>query len=89
MINLTGPDGTRFVVGFEHWTLYDDAVSNWGEINNFGLITLQDNAYDGKEARRAMTTDSNGRTVGGEEADYGNLLAPLISYLRTLQTKLR
>ena len=89
MVNLTGPDGVRFVVGFEHWTLYDDAVSNWGEINNFGLVTLQDNAYDGVEARRKMAIDGAGRMIGGEEADYGNLLGPLSVYLKAVPAALR
>jgi hypothetical protein len=59
-------------------------VSNWGDNENFGLATLQDNAYDGVEARRAAGTDCRGYAVGGEEADYGNLLGVLGRFLREI-----
>jgi hypothetical protein len=74
---VRGSDGVAFVLGFEHWSLYDDSVSNWGEINNFGLLTLQDNAYDGIEAMPAMGHDQTGAVIGGEEGKYGNLLGAL------------
>ena len=76
MLDLRGPDGVAFVVGLEHWCLYDPAVSNWCDNENFGLATLQDNAYDGHEARRAPGLDESGYPIGGEDADYGNLLGP-------------
>jgi len=89
LLNLTGDDGKYFVVGFEHWCLYDDGVNNWSETDNFGIATIQDNAYDGKEARRAVGVDARGYPVGGEEADYGNLMDPLGKYLRGITGKIR
>lgn len=87
-LNARGSDGTYFVVGFEHWALYDDEVSNWSEIGDYGLLTTQDNAYDGIEARRAAGTDSAGRAIGAEDADYGDLLGPLGSYQRSVYNKI-
>ena len=84
LVNLRGDDGRYFVIGLEHWCLYDPAISNWGDNENFGLATLQDNAYDGTEARRAPGKDACGYAVGGEEADYGNLLGGLSRFLRGL-----
>ncbi len=89
LIDLRGDDGTQFVVGVEHWCLYDPAVSNGGDNRNFGLATLQDNAYDGVEARRAVKTDSAGLPIGGEAADYGDLLGPLGKFLRGVDSQLR
>jgi hypothetical protein len=83
-LGLRGEDGNAFVVGYEHWDLYDNSPSDYGEIGNFGLVTLEDNAYDGIEAHRATGKDSRGYDRGGEERDYGNLLGPLSEYLRTL-----
>jgi hypothetical protein len=80
-LNLTGADGIAFVIGFEHWALYDQEVSAWTEVDNFGLLTVQDNAYDGVEAVHATATDAAGRIIGAEEADYGDLLGPLSDYL--------
>ncbi len=77
-----------FVVGIEHWCLYDPAVSNWVDSENFGLATLQDNAYDGVEARRARGTDPRGYPIGGEEADYGNLLGGLSTFLKGIGDRL-
>ncbi|MBM4042805.1 MAG: hypothetical protein FJ290_30320 [Planctomycetes bacterium] len=85
LLALRGDDGVRFVVGVEHWCLYDPAPSNWCDNQNFGLATFHDNAYDGVEARRPAGTDPRGRPIGGEDADYGNLLGPLGSFLRGIR----
>ncbi len=82
LLALRGDDGAAFVVGVEHWCLYDPAVSNWVDSENFGLATFQDNAYDGVEARRARGTDPRGYPIGGEDADFGNLLGPLGAFLK-------
>ena len=89
VLNLKGDDGNYFVIGFEHWCLYDDGVNNWGEVGNFGIATLQDNAYDGVEARRLMGKDARGFLCGGEQGDYGNLLGPLSEYLRSIPGKIQ
>jgi hypothetical protein len=88
-LNLQGTDGVFFTLGFEHWALYDDEVSNWGEIGNFGILTDQDNAYDGIEARVSTGTDARGYAIGGEPGDYGNLLGPLGSYFSNIFSRLR
>lgn len=84
LVNLRGDDGLYFVIGVEHWCLYDPAVSNWGDNENFGLATLQDNAYDGMEARRAAGTDPRGYAIGGEDADCSNLLGSLSEFLHSI-----
>jgi len=84
LLALRGDDGTAFVIGVEHWCLYDPAPSNWCDSENFGLATFNDNAYDGLEARRAPATDPRGCPIGGEDADYGNLLGPLNSFLKAI-----
>jgi hypothetical protein len=84
LLALRGDDGVAFVIGIEHWCLYDPAPSNWCDSENFGLATFQDNAYDGIEARRATGADPRGCPIGGEDADYGNLLSPLGAFLRGL-----
>ncbi|MBI4376283.1 MAG: VCBS repeat-containing protein [Elusimicrobia bacterium] len=89
LLNAQGDDGMYFMTGFEHWSLGDDAVSNWSEIGNFGLVTLQDNAYDGVEARKSTGTDSRGYAIGGEPGDYGNLLGPLSSYLKGIHGRIK
>jgi hypothetical protein len=89
LLHLKGDDGVGFVLGIEHWCLYDPSVNNWVDSENFGLCTLQDNAYDGIEAKRKAGNDTNGYPVGGEEADYGNLLGPLGDYLRRMDALLQ
>jgi hypothetical protein len=63
-------------------------VNNGTQNNNSGIATLHENAYDGVEARRASDTDSRGYAIGGEDADYGNLLGPLGKYLRSIPARL-
>ena len=82
--NLRGSDGKRFVIGLEHWGLHDPQPSNWVDDENFGLLTSRDNAYDGIEARRERSL-VDGKHVGGEFADYGNLVQPLRAFLRELR----
>jgi hypothetical protein len=89
LLNLQGDDGMYFVIGIEHWCLYDPAVSNWGDNQNFGLATLQDNAYDGVEARRATGLDARGYPIGGEDVDYGNLLGNLSGFLHGICDRIR
>jgi hypothetical protein len=84
----TGDDGCQFVVGWEHWCLYDAGVNNTFEVGNWGIATMQDNSYDGIEAKRAAATDARGYPTGGEEKDYGNLLSPLGDCLRSIDQKL-
>ena len=81
---LQGADGTYFTAGIAHWAWVDDSAMSGSEWGNFGLVTAWDNAYDGVEARVAVSRDSSGYFVGGEARDYGNLIAPLSSYWLSL-----
>jgi hypothetical protein len=58
-------------VGIQWWEFLD----NWSEKANWGLVTLSDNAYDGKEASRTKTNDPWGFPAGAEERDFGDLLS--------------
>jgi hypothetical protein len=89
LLDLQGDDGMNFVMGIEHWCLYDPAVSNWVDNENFGLATLQDNAYDGVEARQQTGLDARGYPVGGEETDYGNVIEELSAFLREVDNLLQ
>ncbi len=63
--------GVHPFVGLEWWEFHD----NWAEKSNWGLVTLSDNAYDGKEAVRAKGKDQWGFATGGEERDYGDFIS--------------
>src|SRR4030095_2115732 len=63
--------GTKPFVGLQWWQYTD----NWAEKSNWGLVTLSDNAYDGKEAMIAGGTDQWGYRTGGEERNYGSFLS--------------
>lgn len=77
----TTASGTRPSVGFIWWEFHD----NYGEKANWGLVTLSDNAYDGKEATvsvgrpgvvgSARCRDAWGFPCGSEERDYGDFLS--------------
>ena len=89
LINLKGDDNFYFVVGLEHWNFYDNGINSWAEIYDFGLVTTHDNAYDGVEAKMAVSTNSYGYQVGGEDNNYGNLLGSLGDYLRSMENRLQ
>ncbi len=44
------------------------------EQTNWGLVSLADNAYDGREASNEVGTDAWGFKTGGEERKYGDFL---------------
>jgi hypothetical protein len=66
--------GSRPFVGLQWWEFAD----NWREKANWGLVSLSDNAYDGREASTKVGKDEWGFPTGGEERDYGDFL----SYVR-------
>jgi hypothetical protein len=76
--------GVHPFVGFRWWCMVDSVLEG-----NWGLTSLFDNAYDGKEARVARGTDSWGYPTGGEEKDYGNFVGPVTAANRTVQIGLR
>ena len=63
--------GNKPFIGLEWWQYLD----NWGEKSNWGLVSLSDNAYDGKEAIIAPSIDQWGYPRGGEERNYGDFLS--------------
>jgi hypothetical protein len=64
-------DGTYPVLGFDWWEYMDKPA----EQSNWGLVTPNDNAYDGKEATEARGRDPWGYLTGGENRDYGDFLS--------------
>lgn len=56
-------------VGFDWWA--------WQDFQNLnqGLVSIHDNAYDGKEAVSSTGTDPWGFSTGGESRDYGDCLS--------------
>ena len=73
-------NGSRPYVGILWWQYLD----NWGEKNDWGLVSLSDNAYDGHESVIG-TVGSGTRSIpcspplenyvcGGEERNYSNLI---------------
>jgi hypothetical protein len=81
---LQGSDGKYFNAGVSHWAWNDDSAMSGSEWYDFGFVTAWDNAYDGIEAMHAVSRDSSGYVVGGEARDHGNMIAPLSSYLLSL-----
>jgi hypothetical protein len=73
LFNATTSTGVHAVAGIKFWSWTD----NWGEKVNFGLVSLSDNAYDGREAVTGAGTDPEGWPTGGEEGNYGDFISPL------------
>ncbi|MBI4387068.1 MAG: hypothetical protein HY551_06775, partial [Elusimicrobia bacterium] len=88
-LNLKGLDGYHFLMGWEHWGLFDNGAMQWNETYNFGLVTPRDNAYDGVEAAQAVGKDADGRWIGGEDRDYGDLIGPLSNYLKSIYYRIQ
>lgn len=57
-------------VGLIWWSWMDMS----SEETNWGLVSLADNAYDGREASTEVGTDAWGFKTGGEEKNYGDFL---------------
>jgi Putative Ig domain len=65
-----GSNGDYYLLGTSFWSLTD----NSSEKTNFGLLSYSDNAYDGRCAVIAQSTDPYGYPCGGETANYGDFL---------------
>jgi len=70
ILTAQGSDGTYYGLGISNWGMTDNTSEN----ANWGLFTLNDNAYDGKCAVIANSTDKWGYACGGETANYGDFL---------------
>jgi hypothetical protein len=62
MLNTPSYNATYPWVGISWWGLYDF----WSEKTNWGLVSLNDNPYDGKSSCLATRTDQWGIPTGGE-----------------------
>jgi hypothetical protein len=77
--------GSRPYVGVLWWQYLD----NWGEKNDWGLVSLSDNAYDGKESVTGpggvsvrsvpCTPPLQNYLCGGEERNYGDVITSVTS----------
>jgi hypothetical protein len=74
-LTFTDRNGVRPVAGINYFELKD----NWPEKGGWGLVSLSDNAYDGKEAIIATGTDPWGYRTGGEERNYGDFLSQVVT----------
>jgi hypothetical protein len=63
--------GSHPLVGIKWWQFTD----NWGELSNWGLVSLSDNAYNGKEAIIALGVDPWGYVTGNELLNCGDFLS--------------
>jgi hypothetical protein len=68
----TGADGYGFVVGVDYWQFTD----NSSESANFGLVTINDNFYDGVQSCGRVVTDSFGFVTKAEQISgcYGDFI---------------
>lgn len=69
-----GANGDHYVLGIDWWALTDGAPT---QQTNWGLITNNDNAYDGVQNIRVSGRDQWGFRTGGESRNYGNFLGPV------------
>jgi hypothetical protein len=73
LFHATTAEGIHPVAGITLWSWTD----HWGEKSNFGLVSLSDNAYDGRQAVVNPGTGPGGWPMGGEENNYGDFLSPV------------
>ena len=69
IFNAQGADGTYFALGMNFWGWSDDTPV---EHTNYGLVSNNDNAYDGNCAVASFTIDRFGFPCGGESLSYGD-----------------
>ena len=72
------------VVGTKFWAFAD----SWPEKMNWGLVSLRDNAYDGREAVRRPGRDPWGFPTGGEGRDFGDSITAIADANRALYQRL-
>jgi hypothetical protein len=68
VVDFKADNGDYVFVGFNFWAWWDTSWTGiiWDEAFNCGLVTFNDNAYDGKEAVFEKTMDKDGYPIGGE-----------------------
>ena len=70
ILNAQATDGTYYGLGISDWSMTDNTSNE----TNWGLFSLNDNAYDGRCAVIANSVDQWGYACGGETANYGDFL---------------
>jgi hypothetical protein len=70
-LGLQGLDGYGYFIGWNWWQMADNA----SEMQNYGLFSFLDNAYDGIEDRMQRSKDRYGYPRGGEPGDYGDFIS--------------
>jgi hypothetical protein len=98
VLGLTGSDGSYPVAGIKWWAWCDSA----GEAQNFGLVSVLENAYDGLQDQIAGSSapgvidsakcrDSMGYPCGAERNNHGDFLSTVkienLSILRGIATR--
>ena len=87
LFTYRAPGGAYPMVGLDWWE-YMDKVE---ERVNWGLVTPQDNAYDGQEAVVRRGRDRWGYPTGGEARNYGDFLSSVqnanFAAMRRLQSE--
>jgi len=73
LFNLQATDGIYPVAGIDWWEWVDKIVG--GEKMNFGLVSVHDDAYDGKEDKISQAKDEWSYVTGGEQKDHGDFLS--------------
>jgi hypothetical protein len=73
--NIVGADGYGFVVGLDYWQYTD----NFSESGAYGLVSLNDNLYDGVESCGKSIKDPWGFTTAPEPTTgcYGDFITPV------------
>ncbi len=84
-------NGSRPYVGILWWQYLD----NWGEKDDWGIVSLSDNAYDGSESvkgpggvgvRSVPCSPPLGTYLcGGEERNYGDVITPITGAHQQIQ----
>jgi hypothetical protein len=87
VLSMRADDGTYPIVGIDWWA-WSDKVTG-GEGHNFGLVSIRDNAYDGREAVMASGQDAAGYPTGGEKANYGDFLSRVVRANESVGNMLR
>jgi len=66
--NARAADGDYIFCGFNYWAWWDTSWLGitWDLAFNVGMVTFNDNAYDGTEAVWGKGTDEDGYPIGGE-----------------------
>ena len=75
LFNLAASNGSHLAIGFKYW----EYPNSNGEMLNWGMVSFEDNPYDGVADRVATGVDLWGFPIGGEAANHGDFLGPFRS----------